>query len=167
MAIFVVAMIGVGCAPARDQGVERASADKPYDLRSEGEIPPPVEVAPEADVEEVAIEEVPLEVGEAEAPIDTTDAGPETLDGYRVQLFASIKREAAEEARRVAEAKLGMVVYVEVIERMYKVRVGDCLTRECAEGIQHRCREAGYPDAWIVGTQVHRDRAEAGTDASE
>jgi len=50
---------------------------------------------------------------------------------------------------------------------MYKVRVGDCLTRECAEEIQHRCREAGYPDAWIVGTQVHRDAGETKADAGD
>ncbi len=78
------------------------------------------------------------------------------VSGYRVQLFATtapeIARNFAESARNHFEEK----VYVEYLEPYYKVRVGDCLTREEARLLLERTRAAGFDEAWIAGTLVIR-----------
>ena len=76
------------------------------------------------------------------------------VDGFRVQVFATGDEETAEAVREAAQEKMGIPVYVELVEGLYKVRIGDCATREAAEVLKQRCQEAGYGDAWIVETQV-------------
>jgi cell division septation protein DedD len=105
-----------------------------------------------------------LEVEEAEAPPDTvrrpvptptpTAAAQNTVDGFRVQVFASQSQEVAEAARRTAQARLGVPAYSELADGVYKVRVGDCLTRETAETLLSTCRAVYYKDAWIVESKV-------------
>ena len=152
--VLLAAIFGLACAPSKQAPVERATEEEPYDVRSEGEIPEAEKVAPEADVEEAAVEEAPLEVDEGEVRIDSTRVRPPTVDGFRVQVFASIDAEAAEKARADAERRTKMFTYIQVIDRMYKVRVGDCLTREDAETVLGRVKAAGYTDAWIVASPV-------------
>jgi len=152
--VVSIAVLGLACAPAKQTPVERGSEEEPYDVREEGTIPEAEPVTPEVDVEESAVEEAPLVVDEGEVRIDSTRVQPPTVDGFRVQLFASIDAEAAEKARAQAETRTGLPAYIQVIDRMYKVRVGNCLTREEAEGVLAHCREANYPDAWIVPSPV-------------
>lgn len=152
--LTALAVAVFACAPAKQTPTERATEDQPYDVRDEGTIPPPdADVKPEADVEESAVEDAPLVVDEAEVRVDSTRVKPATVDGFRLQVFASIDAEAAESARADAERRTGMRAYIQVIDRMYKVRVGDCLTREDAERALARVR-AVYPDAWIVASPV-------------
>jgi hypothetical protein len=164
VAVALLGAAALACTPARKQGAapERASEAQPYDFEKEGKIPPPSAApAPEAaDVEEEVVEETPLEVEEFEAPVDTTlDAPPpKTIDGFRVQVFVSVTEQVAEGARRAAEERLGVPAYVEWLEGMYKVRVGDCATREEATVLLRRCRETYYSDAYIVEAQVRADR---------
>ena len=152
--VILVAVIGLACAPAKQAPVERGSEEEPYDLRQEGEIPASEPVEFDVDVEESAIEEAPLEVDEGEVRIDSTRVQPPTVDGFRIQVFASIDAEAAEKARAQAETRTGLATYIQVIDRMYKVRVGDCRTREAAEAVLQRVRDANYTDAWIVPSPV-------------
>ena len=158
LAAFVAA-----CAPAKQQKVESATAKEPYELKSEGEIPPLEEsdVREEADIEEKVLTEEPIEVEEAEAPVDTSTPPPPPamMPGFRVQIFAAVAEDLARRAGDAATERLGVHAYVELIDEMYKVRVGDCVTREEAQVLLGRCQETYYLDAWIVETPVRLDRA--------
>jgi len=161
--LILAVAFAAGCTPAKRTGTSRAASSAPYDFKKEGTIPP---VAPEKrasedpDVEEVAIEETPLEIEEADAPIDTTRSEPvrTMMEGFRVQVFATGAEDVANTARYAAEARLGVEAHVEVVDGIYKVRVGDCKTREDAEVLLARCQEGFYKDAWIVECMVYVKR---------
>lgn len=80
-----------------------------------------------------------------------------TVDGYRVQVIASSYEDNANNvAAQVRAAFGGVGVYVEHIQGLYKVRVGDYKDRAGAEAMRDRLRNAGYPDAWIVKEPVNQ-----------
>ncbi len=160
--VFGVCMV-LGCSEAV-RSVDTAPDREPYQFESEGQVPPPdpvsqpreldrVDVFEESAVSEdsVAVENVIEEV--PMVPVEPEDSTV-TGSGYRVQVLATGERENAEVVRAEVEARLGGVVYVEPIDGMYKVRVGDCRSRAEAEDLLQRCRAAGYADAWIVSTQI-------------
>ncbi|NIT35759.1 MAG: hypothetical protein GTN49_04560 [candidate division Zixibacteria bacterium] len=79
------------------------------------------------------------------------------VDGYRVQVVASSYQDNANGvADQVRAAFPGTGVYVEHIQGLYKVRVGDYVDRAAAEAMRDRLRNAGYPDAWIVKEPVNQ-----------
>lgn len=92
--------------------------------------------------------------------ISTTDTLESTKhQGYRVQIFAFSSKERAENAKKEAEQILSLPVYIEYdpsIDGPYKVRVGDFLLREEAERYKEKLRQEGYPDAFIVETQINK-----------
>ena len=88
-------------------------------------------------------------------PVYTGAGG--TVDGYRVQVIASSYQDNADNvAAQVRAAFGGVGVYVEHIQGLYKVRVGDYRDRAGAEAMRDRLRNAGYPDAWIVKEPVNQ-----------
>lgn len=151
-----------GCAAKKPmQKPQSASKDAPYEFEKEGEIPPLDEsdIVEEPDFEEVPIEEEEVIEEEMETPpadeLLIEKAPPvEMMNGFRVQVFATGDEETAEAVRETGENKLGVPVYTEFVDGLYKVRVGDCRVREEAEALLKRCRNAGYGDAWIVETRV-------------
>ncbi len=83
-------------------------------------------------------------------------AGGGLVDGYRVQIIASSYEDnASRVADQVRAAFAGTGVYVEHIQGLYKVRVGDFTGRGDAEAMRGQLRNAGYGDAWIVKEQVN------------
>lgn len=127
------------------------------------ELAPVAEEPPAAAEKPAEIEAVVSAVPDDEEPPPPAPTPPESaaieirhVSGYRVQLFATtapeIARNFAESARNHFEEK----VYVEYLEPYYKVRVGDCLTREEARLLLERTRAAGFDEAWIAGTLVIR-----------
>jgi len=78
--------------------------------------------------------------------------------GYRVQIFAFSERSRAELAYQDAKLRLSVPVYL--VEEQgadntpYKVRVGNFLTREEAEKYRDFLRQNGYPDAFIVPSEI-------------
>ena len=155
----------MGCATTTKQQATRAADDKPYRLESEGQVPPPKSTAIRKEVDRVDVfEETPVEesvfvmegvetVEEltiTENMSDSIETGP----GYRVQVFASGERDAARTFEMEVEVRMGVATYLEHLDGMYKVRVGDCRTREQAEELRDQCRRAGYTDAWIVSTDI-------------
>lgn len=77
--------------------------------------------------------------------------------GYRVQIFASDYNERAEQIAAEAKFKFTEPVYVEYVPGTvgpYKVRVGDFKNRVDAEILREKARRMGYPDAWIVETEI-------------
>jgi hypothetical protein len=138
-----------------------ATKDEPYDFTAEGNIPPlkDAEVIREADFEEVPVleEEVlgeDVDISPEESVAGVHEAAVVQVPGFRVQVFATGSQETAEAVREAAELKLGLPVYSEIVEGLYKVRIGDCASREEAEALLQRCQAAGYGDAWIVETMV-------------
>ncbi len=169
IAVVILAMVALGgwaCTPAKTTTSKKASADKPYSLEEEGEIPPKEvrDTPAEADFEEIPVENDDVESENVEAPKDTTNtgktgAGPAGVPGkdggfaipvYRVQVLATSSEQSAMDAKKKVENKLGFPAYMSLVDGMYKVRVGDCASREEANKVRERCRGAGYSDAWIV-----------------
>ncbi|NOX37288.1 MAG: SPOR domain-containing protein [Calditrichaeota bacterium] len=107
-------------------------------------------------------EKVP-ETGEP-ATTPATGKGPATrveanrlINGFRVQLLATKDIETATLAKKEAEftfAEDSVGIYIEFDSPYYKLRIGDCKTREEAERLRDIARTKGYPQAWIVRTKV-------------
>lgn len=97
---------------------------------------------------------------EVSGEIDTGDGGETyttagVVDGFRIQVSAvSYKDNADRIADEVRDRLAGYGVYVEYINDLYKVRVGDCSTRSEAESLRSKLVNLGYDDAWIVKSKV-------------
>lgn len=79
------------------------------------------------------------------------------IDGFRVQLLATKDIERATVAKKEAEFAFGdspVNVYIEFDSPYYKLRIGDCQTREQAEALRDLAQQKGYPSPWIVRTRV-------------
>ncbi len=79
------------------------------------------------------------------------------INGFRVQLLATKDIETATLAKKEAEftfAGDSVGIYIEFDSPYYKLRIGDCRTREAAEQLRDLARSKGYPQAWIVRTRV-------------
>jgi cell division septation protein DedD len=75
--------------------------------------------------------------------------------GYRIQVFASGDRAAAEKIKERIVAETGMNAYIEYEDGLYKVRAGDFAER--TDAAQARSKFAGaYPGSWIVRTTIRR-----------
>ena len=174
IAISVIAVcalaltLGFGCRP-RQSAVPKpppAPDEGPYDFTKEGKIPSLEETRVPAQVdrvdtfedipvsdEAVAVENVVIEY-EPVTP-DTSEGAAATADGFRIQVFASGSAEKAESVRQAVEIRLQEPAYVAIDAGVFRVRVGDCTTRQQAEAVLKKCRDAGYSDAWIATTKVN------------
>jgi hypothetical protein len=165
--LIVLSAITFGCTSGTStQTPTTAPDDKPYQFESEGQVPPPDPGSIRRDVDRVDVfEETP--VSESEVPVESVEAIQEpprteeaigdsiaTGPGYRVQVFATGSLEAAKSFEAEVETRLGVAAYLQRIDGMYKVRVGDCRSRQQAEELLQRCRTGGYRDAWIVSSEV-------------
>jgi len=87
----------------------------------------------------------------------------ETIMGYRVQVLLTGSEEQAGEATKKARMRFQENVY-RVFETPYwKIRVGDCTTRKEAELLKEVAEKNGYPDAWIVPSEVIQEQKEKTT----
>jgi len=84
----------------------------------------------------------------------------EVVQGYRVQLVATKEEEQAREIKKNAMLKLSHPVYLIFEPPLYKVRVGDCTTREEAKEILEEAKQNGFPDAWIVPSTINKTTKE-------
>jgi hypothetical protein len=86
----------------------------------------------------------------------TQSSGGETAQGFRVQLMATTDRNQALEIKKNAMLKLRDKIHLVYDPPHYKIRVGDCQTREQAKTIQEEAQANGFPDAWIVPSKIYR-----------
>ncbi|MCX5754354.1 MAG: SPOR domain-containing protein [Candidatus Krumholzibacteria bacterium] len=167
--IFVLSLILAGCAPremakgaggtaARDdapaaKGVEgaRDTARASYDIEDEMPEKSPqrpaqlIERLEPAKPDSISVQDVAVE----ESPKQRYDVG------YRIQVFASGDRAAAERIREKIVAETAMNAYLEYEDGLYKVRAGDFAER--TDAAQARLKLAGaYPGSWIVRTTIRR-----------
>lgn len=168
LAIVCAVVFFAGCANQKAQRAALIPEDRgAYDFDKEGRIPAlpesrirrqidRVDTFEEMSVEsaDLIVESVEIEDDPIEDPVVPVDSKVKTSPGYRVQLFASGTAEKAEEVKRAAEVRLGEPVYIEIESGIFKVRAGNCMTRQAAEALLARCRESGYQDAWIANTTV-------------
>jgi len=177
MAVWAVLLFLGGCAAsemggtsAPPTGTERRAVPRvisettsdtlsrqmPYDLEDEmPEKTPPrpaqlveklVPVKPDTfNVQDIEVEQTPKQP----APKQMYDIG------YRIQVFASSDKTAAENIKQRVGAETGMPVYLEFEEGLYKVRAGDFAERK--DAAQARLRLVGvYPGSWIVRTTIRK-----------
>ncbi|MBM3319422.1 MAG: SPOR domain-containing protein [Candidatus Eisenbacteria bacterium] len=90
------------------------------------------------------------------APPESASIAVRHVSGYRVQLYATREPEKAKAFAESARAHFREKIYVEYLEPYYKVRVGDCLTREEARLLLDRAKDAGFDEAWVTATLVMR-----------
>lgn len=163
----------LGCQSAsKTAKVDKPIDSKPYQWEQEGRVPPldPTQTQKEVD-RAVTVEDLPVEEAEVavedveviEAPAVTdSSSGDRTYQGYRIQVFASGSQERAESVRQAIEIRLDAPAYIESDQGVFRVRVGDCMSREAAEALLERVRQAGYADAWIANTQVKLPKKKTG-----
>jgi cell division septation protein DedD len=71
-----------------------------------------------------------------------------------VQIFASSEQARAREVAAAARSRFGEPVYIEYESPLYKVRVGDCITRTEADALKDRAITQGYDGPWVVESSV-------------
>lgn len=101
---------------------------------------------------------------EPSAPSRTTEEKsaptlqPQTVHGYRIQVYSFKNQKTAESARKQLRKelkKLKVQVYIENELPYYKIRVGDYKTRTEAEKHLNRLHtKRKFRDAWIVATEI-------------
>jgi len=114
-------------------------------------LPPPIEEEPAMPMPPPppAMEE------EVYQPAETPPAMPAQVFGFRIQIFASSTNKGANRVADDARAVFGsQSVYVDHIVPYYKVRVGDCLTREEADALRRQALNLGFTGAFIVETMI-------------
>ncbi|MEO0160858.1 MAG: SPOR domain-containing protein [candidate division WOR-3 bacterium] len=85
----------------------------------------------------------------------TPSAPPTSVYGFRVQIFASATQKGASKVADDARSIFGGKVYIEHTPPYYKVRVGDCLTKEEAEALKNLAISKGYRGAFVVETMIN------------
>lgn len=77
------------------------------------------------------------------------------VDGYKVQLFSTEDFYLADSLYKMCVEIFGKGNVEKVFNSpYYKVRVGNCLTREEAEELLQMAVKAGFKDSWIIRTKV-------------
>ena len=74
--------------------------------------------------------------------------------GFRIQIFSSSTNLRAREIEKKASGQFSEGVYLIYDPPTYKVRVGNCLTKEEADIIRQKAVSLGYRDAWVVRDKI-------------
>ena len=75
--------------------------------------------------------------------------------GYRVQVFSVADREEAQRFYEEARRRLGREdIYLQFEPPFFRVRVGNCRTRDAAEDLAREMEQAGYEAPFPVRTQI-------------
>jgi len=92
---------------------------------------------------------------ESESERDSVLVQIEYVHGFRIQIFASNSIDEANAMKATASQIIsGDSVYVVFDPPVYKVRVGDFLTRIEASRKLSSFVEKGFPDAWVVNDRI-------------
>ena len=156
-ALVPALLVGIAAILLASGGCGRRTAsppvppDVPHTLPSEEEAQRIREGAPEA---------IPVPAGEgAAARPDSAPAAPVpdeagTRPGYRVQVFATADPALAEKRAGEMRELFEEEVYVEFDGELFKVRVGDCTSRDEAANLRRRALGFGLEGAFVVDARV-------------
>ncbi|MBT3299233.1 MAG: SPOR domain-containing protein [Candidatus Marinimicrobia bacterium] len=78
----------------------------------------------------------------------------ESKDGFRIQVFESKSIEEAQAFYRKSTVDFSEEVYLIFDAPFYKVRIGNCVSRNEANNLQNTLKEMGYKTAWIVRSRI-------------
>ena len=96
-------------------------------------------------------------VTETQTPMEQSVPDPQVFTpGWRVQIFAASSMVNADELAEMARRRFTEPVYVEFEPPMYKVRVGDFMTRSAADNMKTRAKAEEFEDAFVVEALVVR-----------
>ncbi len=94
--------------------------------------------------------------GTAQPPPVTAER-MERTSGYRVQIYSTYDLDEALRSKGTSQALLDTLkVYMVYDAPIYKIRVGDYLTKADADSAKELLRGKGFTDAWVVPDQVSR-----------
>jgi hypothetical protein len=74
--------------------------------------------------------------------------------GFRVQIIATDNMALARNAEQKAQTQFNEKVYLIYDQPNFKIRVGNCSTREEAEFLRKKAVSLGYVDSWVVKDNV-------------
>ena len=141
-----------------------ATEEAPQPMEEVTTLPPaPAPAAPQP-MEEVAVvppapapaAPAPMEeVTAPPSPAPAPSAPPASIYGFRVQIFASSTQKGASKVADDARSLFGGKVYIEHTPPYYKVRIGDCLTKEEAESLKNLAINKGFRGAFVVETMIN------------
>lgn len=90
-------------------------------------------------------------------PTEEESSDEEMTQGFRVQLMATGDEAMAREMQRDAIFKFPEVdVYLTLDGSLYRLRIGDCLTRRDAELLREEAVRKRFHDCWIVPSMVYK-----------
>jgi hypothetical protein len=129
-------------------------------------VPPPVVPTTVSEEPVMPSTPPPMEVASAPEPVTSpvaamvpTPSAPATLQGsvygFRVQIFASSTEKNAMKIVDDARTAFGGRIYIEHLAPYYKVRIGDCLTKEDAQILKDKAITQGYRGAFVVETMIN------------
>jgi len=157
---IVVLVLVIGCTPKRETGMvkeTRTSMDEKFDplsLPMDDDVQIPEKVQKNKHVNGMAYDSPQG----TPTILDTSAMMDKKVNGFRIQIFATKDREQAyllkEEALQIFN-KDSINVYIEFDAPYYKIRVGDCVTRNQASRVKNIARNKGYNKAWVVKAQVY------------
>ena len=78
----------------------------------------------------------------------------QTVSGYRVQIVAVSDQASAHRIEENMRERYGEIVYLIYEAPRYKVRIGNFTSRDEAVQFCRQLMQEGYPDAWVVRSQV-------------
>ena len=99
----------------------------------------------------------PVVNGESGTQVVTEDTRKREINGFRVQIIATSNIETASLSEQEASdrfEKQDHKTYLLFEAPLYKVRIGDCKTREMAEQLRELAIANGYSGAFIVKTKI-------------
>ena len=82
------------------------------------------------------------------------DTSLKEMDGFRVQVFATRFSRSADSIKSVLDEKVNEDVSIVFDAPVYKIRVGNFVTRNEAENMKINLVKFGYDTAWIVRSKV-------------
>src|SRR5262245_48050050 len=175
-AVVIVAGIGLAGCGAKKTSPETNIDKQPWEVRVESPLDT-IQVTPETQTTAQTVPSESQPTGVMETPVVTetaaamptsggTTASPAVqttppdsksfIPGWRVQIHAFPTMASAEAAAAKARQRFTEPVYVEYQAPMYKVRVGDFLTKDDARHMVNRAKAENYTQAWVVEDLVMR-----------
>lgn len=81
----------------------------------------------------------------------------EKMPGFRVQIYSTPDVDMASRNKESIQTAMdSLKVYLLYDAPYYKIRIGDCTTREEAIELRDNLREMGFTEAWVVPDQIFR-----------
>lgn len=164
--IFLLGVTGAllfgSCTPTEE--ARRDQDEPPSNARSERRSPLSVYESTfnpadyDESVEEVlGSHEARRRTAQAESGSDSLAMETEYFQGFRIQIFATANIDEANAMKTTASQIItGDSLYVVFDPPVYKVRMGDFMSRLEASRKLSTLLDRGFPDAWVVNDQIIR-----------